>query len=83
MTIAEESVTNSQMYIAIGIPCFTMLATLIASVWQSNNVLNQLNLRFASFEQRMAVLESDMKTIVKVVNDLDNRLSRLEERLAR
>ncbi len=79
--------TNAQMYIAIGISCFTMLATLIASVWQSNNVLSQLNLRFASLErevtQRIGMLEQDIKTVVRVTNDLDNRLARLEERLAR
>jgi hypothetical protein len=79
--------TNQRLYIAIGIPCFTMLVTLLGSIWQSTNVLNQLSLRITSLEtqmkQRMGLLEQDMKLIVRVVNELDNRLSRLEERLAR
>jgi hypothetical protein len=31
----------------------------------------------------MSIIESDMKTLVKVTNDLDVRLARVEERLAR
>jgi heme exporter protein D len=75
--------TNAQLWIAVGIPAFTMLMTLLGSIWQSNNVLNQISFRIGSIETRMGSLEQDMKTIVRVVNDLDNRLSRLEERLAR
>ena len=61
---------------------------------QSNHVLNQLNLRFTSLESsmntrfgslegRMQILDADMKTLVHASNDLDVRLARLEERLAR
>jgi hypothetical protein len=31
----------------------------------------------------MSILENDMKTLVRVTNDLDVRLARVEERLAR
>jgi hypothetical protein len=60
--------------------------------FQSNHVLNQLNLRFTSLESamnmcfgsregRMQMLDADMKMLAS--NDLDVRLARLEERLAR
>jgi heme exporter protein D len=74
--------TNAQLWIAVGIPAFTMLITLLGSIWQSTNVLNQISFRIGAIEGRMGALEQDMKMIVRVVNDLDNRLSRLEERLA-
>ena len=86
--------TNVQMYFAIGVPTFTVLVGIVIGLFQSNHVLNQLNLRFTSlenrftslearFESRMAIIENDMKTLVRVTNDLDVRLARVEERLAR
>jgi hypothetical protein len=86
--------SNVQMYFAIGVPTFTVLVGIVIGLFQSNHVLNQLNLRFSSlenrftsletrFESRMSIIENDMKTLVKVTNDLDVRLARVEERLAR
>ncbi len=86
--------TNVQLYFAIGIPTFSVLVGIMIGIFQSNHVLNQLNLRFtslestmnsrfASMESRMQVLESDMKMLVRLHNDVDVRLARLEERLTR
>jgi hypothetical protein len=85
---------NVQLYFAIGVPTFTVLVGIVIGIFQSNHVLNQLNLRFTSLEStmntrfgslevRMQMLDSDMKTLVHASNDLDVRLARLEERLAR
>jgi hypothetical protein len=85
---------NVQLYFAIGVPTFTVLVGIVIGVFQSNHALNQLNLRFTSLEStmnsrfsamdvRFQLLESDMKTLVRATNDLDVRLARLEERLAR
>ena len=74
---------NVQLYFAIGIPTFTVLVGIVIGLFQSNHVLNQLNLRFTSLEGRMQLLDSDIKTLVRANNDLDVRLARLEERLAR
>jgi hypothetical protein len=74
---------NLQLYFAIGIPTFTVLVGIVIGLFQSNHVLNQLNLRFTSLEGRIQLLDSDMKVLVRVSNDLDVRLARLEERLAR
>jgi Flp pilus assembly protein TadG len=61
---------------------------------QNAQALNQINLRFTSLENTMStrfsilegrfnLLDSDMKTLVRASNELDVRLARLEERLAR
>ena len=47
---------------------------------------NSLENRMSSLENRldsrMSVIEGDMKTLVRIIGDLDVRLARLEERLA-
>jgi hypothetical protein len=86
--------TNVQLYFAIGVPTFTVLIGIMIGVFQLNHVLNQINLRFTSLETtmntrfstlegRMNLFDQDMKTLVRVTNELDVRLARLEERLAR
>jgi hypothetical protein len=86
--------TNVQLYFAIGVPTFAVLVGIIIGFFQSVHSLNQLNLRFTSLENtmnarfstlegRMNLFDQDMKTLVRASNDLDVRLARLEERLAR
>lgn len=86
--------TNVQLYFAIGIPTFAVLCSLMVGIFQLNHVVTQLNARFTSLESnmntrfstldnRMNMFESDIKTLVKVTNDFDVRLARLEERLVR
>jgi hypothetical protein len=90
--ILEASMNNLQLYFAIGVPTFTVLVGIVIGIFQSNNALNQFNLRFTSMEARLtsldsnvasrfAMIEADMKTLVRASNDLDVRLARLEERL--
>lgn len=85
---------NVQLYFAIGIPTFTVLVSLVIGIFQLNHVVNQINLRFTGLENRMSslesrldsrmsVIESDIKTIVRIIGDLDVRLARLEERTAK
>jgi len=86
--------SNIQPYFAIGVPTFTVLLGIVIGLIQSNHVLNQLDLRFTSLENsmntrfsilegRMNLFDQDLKTLVRVSKDLDVRLARLEERLAR
>ena len=85
---------NVQLYFAIGVPTFTVLIGIVIGIFQSNNALNQLNLRFTSLEStmnsrfsslegRVQLIDSDLKPLVRASNDLDVRLAKLEERLAR
>jgi hypothetical protein len=87
-------VTNLQLYFAIGVPTFSVLVGIVISSFQNTSALNQLNARFTSLENtmndrfsilegRMNLFEQDLKTLVRASNDLDVRLARLEERLAR
>jgi uncharacterized coiled-coil protein SlyX len=86
--------TNVQLYFAIGVPTFAVLVSLVVGIYQLNHVVNQMNLRFSSLDNRMnslesrldsrmAVIEADIKTIVRIFGDMDVRLARLEERTAR
>ena len=86
--------TNIQLYFAIGIPTFTVLCSLMVGIFQLNHAVNQINLRFTSLENRvsalearmdarMAVIEADLKTIVRLISDMDVRIARLEERTTR
>jgi len=78
---------NTQLYFAIGVPTFTILVGIVIGLSQSNHVVNLLGARFTSLEAnltgRLNLLEGDLKTVVRVTNDLDVRLARLEERSAR
>jgi chaperonin cofactor prefoldin len=85
---------NVQLYFAIGIPTFTVFVSLVIGIYQLNHVVNQINLRFTTLENRMSslesrldsrmsVIEADIKTVVRIIGDLDVRLARLEERTAR
>lgn len=89
---------NVQLYFAIGIPTFSILIGIMIGLFQSNHVLNQLNLRFTSLESNMnsrinslesnvtsrfSLVEADLKMLVRATNEFDVRLARLEERMAR
>jgi hypothetical protein len=86
--------TDVQLYFAIGVPTFTVLVSLLVGIFQLNHAVSQINLRFATMEgrlsslenrldSRMSVIESDIKTLVRLFGDFDIRLARLEERTAR
>jgi hypothetical protein len=86
--------TNIQLYLAIGIPVFVILCSLVIGILQLNRVAAQLNgrltslesninTRFSTLDNRINTFESDIKTLVKVTSDFDVRVARLEERLAR
>ena len=86
--------TNVQLYFAIGVPTFTVLVSLIIGIFSLNHSVNQINLRIATLENRMSsletrldarmsVIETDLKTLVRIIGDMDVRIARLEERTAR
>jgi hypothetical protein len=81
--------TNIQPYFAIGVPTFTVLLGMMVGVFQLNHVMNQINLRFTALEDRMSSLESrlgarmsviegDIRTIMRIIGNLDVRVARLE-----
>jgi hypothetical protein len=86
--------TNMQLYFAIGVPTFSVLVGIVIGIFQQVHTLNQFNLRFISLEgrmtsienridSRMAVIEADIKTLLRIIGDMDPRIARLEERTSR
>jgi len=89
--------TDMQLYLANGLPVFAFLVNIAAGIVQTTliharitSVETNMNARFASFESRFttmdsrfAGLESRFDTLIGKVIEIDNRLTRVEERLDR
>ena len=84
--------TDVQLYLAIGLPVFAFLLNIALGVIQTNSlqaritsVETNMHARFASIESnlnaRFAGLETRFDTLTDKVVDIDNRLTRVEERL--
>ena len=84
--------TNTQLYLSIGIPTLTVLVALLVNI----SYFVAMNTRFASLETRLDTrissletrldarigsLESKFDILVGKVIEMDNRIVRLEERL--
>lgn len=61
--------TNIQLYFAIGLPCFTILASLVISL-----------VGLFAIRGDISEIRQDLKHIVAALNDLDKRVTLLEER---
>jgi len=72
--------TNEQLYLAVGLP-------IVFNVVFNGVLFLALNSRMSSLETRMGNLEqstnSKFDLVVGAIHELDNRLSRLEERFER
>jgi hypothetical protein len=88
------AMTDSQLYLAVGLPMFVVLLNILVSALQ----VNTINGRFTSLEAafgsrigsletavnaRMGSLEARFDTLIGKVIEIDNRLTRVEERLDR
>ena len=80
--------SNEQLWLAIGAPLlfngiiFVLIATNFNARFASIDArFASIDARFAGIEGRLASLEQRMDLIVGAIHDLDNRLSRLAERL--
>jgi len=85
-------ITDVQLYFAIGLPAFAFLLNIALGVIQTNSIQARItsvetsvNSRFASIESnlnaRFTSLETRFDTLTDKVVDIDNRLTRVEERL--
>ena len=61
---------NLQLYIAIGLPTVAVLSSLVISLFQISAV-----------REDVREMRSDIKLIVGSLNGLDNRVSRIEDKL--
>jgi len=62
--------TNIQLYFAIGLPCFTIIASLIVNI-----------LTVSGIREDIREIRSDLKHIVGALNELDKRVSLIEDRI--
>ena len=69
--------TDSQHYLAIGIPTLAVLFGILTNVIQ----WNAINARFNSLESRFNNLDVKFDTLTGKVIDVDNRVTRIEAKL--
>jgi hypothetical protein len=82
--------TDMQFYIAVALPVFAFLLNIGLGVIQTNSIQapitsveTNMNARFGRVENRLAGIEARFDTRTGKVIEIDNRLTRLEERLGR
>lgn len=86
----ESIMNDTQLYFAIGVPVFAVMMSFLGNMLQ----INSLNARFtsiegrltgmeANFNSRFGILEARFDTLIGKVIEIDNRLTRVEERLDR
>jgi hypothetical protein len=68
------NVTDTQLYFASGVPVFAIAINMMANVLQ----ITTINARITSLESGMS---TRFDTLLGKVIEIDNRLTRLEERL--
>ncbi len=73
--------TDTQLYFSIGVPTFAILIGILVNMMQLSTVTSTMNARFASLETRISNLESRFDLLLGKVIEIDNRLTRVEERL--
>lgn len=75
--------TDTQLYLAIGIPSFVVILGMVGN----GLLFNALSARISSLEARVLALETSMNTrfdlILGWLADLDSRLSVLADRIKR
>jgi hypothetical protein len=69
--------TDVQLYLAIGIPTFTVLVGILMNAV----FYNGLNARFNSIDNRFNRLEVRFDTLISKVIEQDNRVTRIEAKL--
>lgn len=84
------AMTDTQLYLAIGLPTFAFLINIMAGLLQHNSnaarfasLETVMNARFTSVENRFTSLEARFDTLTGKVIEIDNRLTRVEAILER
>jgi len=80
--------TDTQRYLAVGLPIIAILTSLTVSILQISAIRAEVarihddmrGLR-ADFREDMRAMRADLNTLTGKVVEIDNRLTRIEERL--
>ena len=73
--------TDMQFYFAVGLPVFAFLLNIALGVIQTNSIQARITSVETSMNARFTSLEARFETLTGKVIEMDNRLTRLEERL--
>ena len=83
-------VTDTQLYLSIGLPVLAVLLTFVGNSLQMSSVSaritsleSTMSARFSSVENRLVSLEARFETLTGKVIEVDNRLTRVEAILER
>jgi hypothetical protein len=85
--------TNVQLYLATGVPIIAILISMTISLFQisgvrgsiqslSRDIREDMREMRTEFREEMRLLRADLTTLTSKVIEIDNRLTRIEERMA-
>ena len=69
--------TDIQLYLAVGLPIIAILTSLTVSILQVSAIRGEV----VRIHDDMRALRADLNTLTGKVIEIDNRLTRIEERL--
>jgi hypothetical protein len=81
--IAEIMLTDTQLYLAIGLPVFAVMMNMIAGIVQHSSTQSRFTSLESTMNGRFTSLENRFETLTGEVIEMDNRLTRLETWLER
>ena len=80
--------TNVQLYLATGVPIIAILISMALSLVQISGIRGsiaeihvELRALRTEFREELRILRTDLNTLTGKVIEIDNRLTRIEERL--
>ena len=75
--------TDTQLYLALGIPVLAIVTSLIVSLVQVSGIRDDMRQMRAEFHSDLRDFRNGFATLTGKVIEIDNRLTRIEERLER
>ena len=73
--------SDTQLYLALGLPIIAILTSLPISMLQVSGIRGDMRGLRADFREDMRAMRADLNTLTGKVVEIDNRLTRIEERL--
>ena len=74
--------TNLQLYLAVGLPIIAVLTALVVSLVQISGIRSDLRESLREIREDIREIRADLKLLTGKVIEIDNRLTRLEERFS-
>jgi septal ring factor EnvC (AmiA/AmiB activator) len=75
-------VNDFQLYLAVGLPAIAVLASLTVSLLQISAIRQEMSENLREIRADIREIRADIKVIAGKLVELDNRVTRIEERMA-